>query len=250
MINIKNIKKRFGDNEVLKEISLDVSQGEVISIIGPSGTGKSTFLRCINCLEIADSGTISLCEKNIDLEHINKKDILWLRRNTAMVFQGFFLFNNKTVIENITEGLIVVKKMDKTKAIEKAEGILKSVGLSEKRDFYPNQLSGGQKQRVAICRAIALEPKVLLFDEPTSALDPELKNEVLSLIKDLANKNNTMIIVTHEIEFAKHVSDRVIFMDEGIIIEEGDAKLVIDNPQKERTKKFLESIKSRNSYEY
>lgn len=250
MINIKNIKKRFGDNEVLKGISLDVSQGEVISIIGPSGTGKSTFLRCINCLEVADSGTISLCEKNIDLEHINKKDILWLRRNTAMVFQGFFLFNNKTVIENITEGLIVVKKMDKRKAIEKAEGILKSVGLSEKRDFYPNQLSGGQKQRVAICRAIALEPKVLLFDEPTSALDPELKNEVLSLIKDLANKNNTMIIVTHEIEFAKHVSDRVIFMDEGIIIEEGDAKLVIDNPQKERTKKFLESIKSRNSYEY
>lgn len=250
MINIKNIKKRFGDNEVLKGISLDVSQGEVISIIGPSGTGKSTFLRCINCLEIADSGTISLCEKNIDLEHINKKDILWLRRNTAMVFQGFFLFNNKTVIENITEGLIVVKKMDKKKAIEKAESILKSVGLSEKRDFYPNQLSGGQKQRVAICRAIALEPKVLLFDEPTSALDPELKNEVLSLIKDLANKNNTMIIVTHEIEFAKHVSDRVIFMDEGIIIEEGEAKLVIDNPQKERTKKFLESIKSRNSYEY
>ncbi|MBC2577319.1 amino acid ABC transporter ATP-binding protein [Peptostreptococcus russellii] len=250
MINIKNIKKRFGDNEVLKGISLDVSQGEVISIIGPSGTGKSTFLRCINCLEVADSGTISLCDKNIDLEHINKKDILWLRRNTAMVFQGFFLFNNKTVIENITEGLIVVKKMDKKKAIEKAESILKSVGLSEKRDFYPNQLSGGQKQRVAICRAIALEPKVLLFDEPTSALDPELKNEVLSLIKDLANKNNTMIIVTHEIEFAKHVSDRVIFMDEGIIIEEREAKLVIDNPQKERTKKFLESIKSRNSYEY
>ena len=209
MIEIKNIHKKFGKNEVLKGIDLDVKKGEVISIIGPSGTGKSTFLRCINCLEDADNGSIKMDEKEVELRHIKKSDKLWLRRNTAMVFQGFYLFNNKTVLRNITIGLTVVKKMSQKEADEKGLEILKQIGLLDKKDEYPSSLSGGQQQRVAIGRALALDPKVLLFDEPTSALDPELVNEVLMLIKDLAKQHKTMIIVTHEISFARNVSDKV-----------------------------------------
>ena len=246
MIEIKNIHKKFGKNEVLKGIDLDVKKGEVISIIGPSGTGKSTFLRCINCLEDADNGSIKMDEKEVELRHIKLADKLWLRRNTAMVFQGFYLFNNKTVLRNITIGLTVVKKMSQKEADEKALEILKQIGLLDKKDEYPSSLSGGQQQRVAIGRALALDPKVLLFDEPTSALDPELVNEVLMLIKDLAKQHKTMIIVTHEISFARNVSDKVCFMDGGKIVEMGNAKDVIDNPQNERPKKFLNVLKNRD----
>lgn len=238
-----DIHKKFGKNEVIKGVDLEIHKGEVISIIGPSGTGKSTLLRCINSLEIADQGQIKIEELNINLNKISKHEKLFLRRNTAMVFQGFYLFNNKTVIKNITEGLIVVKKMNKDKAQEKALEILGKVGLLEKKDEYPSSLSGGQQQRVAIARALALEPKILLFDEPTSSLDPELVNEVLLLIKKIANDNNTMIIVTHEINFARNVSDRVCFMDKGIILEQGLAKEIIDNPKNERTKQFLNNLR-------
>lgn len=230
---------------MLKGIDLDINHGEVISIIGPSGTGKSTLLRCINCLEMADQGEIQIEDYCVDINKITKADKQWIRRNTGMVFQGFYLFNNKTVLQNITEGLIVVKKIKKYEAEEKAFKILEQVGLLEKKDSYPSSLSGGQQQRVAIGRALSLEPKILLFDEPTSALDPELVNEVLVLIKELAGQNQTMLIVTHEINFARNVSDRVCFMDQGVIVEEGPAKEVIDNPKNERTKQFLNALRHR-----
>lgn len=245
MIRLKNIQKRFGDLDVIKGIDLDINNGEVISIIGPSGTGKSTLLRCINCLEIADQGEIQIEDYSVNISKITNKDKQWIRRNTAMVFQGFNLFNNKTVLQNITEGLIVVKKMKKSEAEDKALKILKDVDILEKKDNYPSSLSGGQQQRVAIGRALALEPKILLFDEPTSALDPELVSEVLVLMKALAKEKRTMLIVTHEINFARNVSDRVCFMDQGIILEEGPAKEIIDNPKNERTKQFLNAIRYR-----
>jgi ABC-type polar amino acid transport system ATPase subunit len=245
LIRLKNIYKTFGSLEVLKGIDLDINHGEVISIIGPSGTGKSTLLRCINCLEMADQGEIQIEDYCVNINKITKADKQWIRRNTGMVFQGFYLFNNKTVLQNITEGLIVVKKIKKNEAEEKAFKILEQVGLLEKKDCYPSSLSGGQQQRVAIGRALALEPKILLFDEPTSALDPELVNEVLVLIKELAGQNQTMLIVTHEINFARNVSDRVCFMDQGVIVEEGPAKEVIDNPKNERTKQFLNALRYR-----
>lgn len=242
MIRLRNIRKTFGNLEVLKGIDLDIKEGEVVSIIGPSGAGKSTLLRCINCLEMADEGEIQIEDYSVDIARITKRDKLWLRRNTGMVFQNFYLFNNKTVLENITEGLRVVKKMNKKDAEDIALNILKQVGLIDKKDSYPSSLSGGQQQRVAIGRAMALESKILLMDEPTSALDPELVNEVLSLIKQLAKEKKTMLIVTHEINFARNVSNRVCFMDQGRIVEEGPAKEVIDNPQNERTRKFLNVV--------
>lgn len=245
MIQLKNIHKKYDDLEVIKGIDLKIEQGEVVSIIGPSGTGKSTLLRCINCLEKADTGEIRIEDFSVDVKKIRKSDMLWLRRNTAMVFQGFYLFNNKTVLKNITEGLIVVKKMKKSDAEKRGLEILDQVGLSDKKNDYPSTLSGGQQQRVAIGRALALEPKILLFDEPTSALDPELVNEVLGLIKELAKQRKTMLIVTHEINFARTVSDRVCFMDQGIILEQGPAKEVIDNPRNERTKQFLSKFQNR-----
>lgn len=247
MIKLKNIHKKFGNNKVIKGVDLEVNKGNVISIIGPSGTGKSTLLRCINCLETADKGQIEIEGLRINLDKVSKHEKLLLRRNTAMLFQGFYLFNNKTVIKNIMEGLIVVKKMKKKDAEKKALGILEQIGLLEKKNEYPSNLSGGQKQRVAIGRAIALEPKILLLDEPTSALDPELVNEVLVLIKELANNNNTMIIVTHEINFARNVSDRVCFMNNGVIEEQGPAKEIIDNPRNKRTKQFLKTVQYREN---
>lgn len=249
MIRLRNIHKTFGELGVLKGIDLDIEEGEVISIIGPSGTGKSTLLRCINCLEMADKGEIQIGDYSVDVTKITKKDMLWLRRNTGMVFQNFYLFNNKTVLQNITEGLRVVKKMKKIEAEDIALKMLEQVGLLEKRNNYPSSLSGGQQQRVAIGRALALEPKILLLDEPTSALDPELVNEVLVLIKKLATQNRTMLIVTHEINFARNVSDRVCFMDHGIILEQGPAKEVIDNPKNERTRQFLNVVRSRDEIE-
>ena len=246
MIRLKNIHKSFGDLEVIKGINLDIDNGEVVSIIGPSGTGKSTLLRCINCLEIANQGEIEIEGHSVNINKITKQDMLWLRRNTGMAFQEFYLFNNKTVLDNITEGLKIVKKMKKSEAEQRALKILEQVGLVDKKDNYPSSLSGGQQQRVAIGRALALEPKILLLDEPTSALDPELVNEVLVLIKELAKQNITMLIVTHEINFARNVSNRVCFMDQGVILEQGPAKEIIDNPKKERTKQFLNALRNRD----
>lgn len=242
MIKLENIHKSFGKLEVLKGVSLEINKGDIVSIIGPSGTGKSTLLRCINFLEKADSGSITLDDYTVDTKRVSSKDLLILRQNSGMVFQNFNLFRNKTVLQNITEGLIIVKKMNKAKAEEIALNVLDQVGLSDKKDNYPVTLSGGQQQRVAIGRALAMNPKILLFDEPTSALDPELVNEVLELIRKLAKQHMTMLIVTHEINFARNVSDKVCFMANGEIIEEGPPSEVIDNPKNERTKQFLNFI--------
>lgn len=239
MITVENLKKNFGDLEVLKDINIHVNKGEVISILGPSGSGKSTFLRCLNYLETPTSGILTIGDTTINTKTANKTEINSLRKESAMVFQNYNLFNNKTVLENVTEALIVVKKLSKSEAINIAMNSLKKVGMEEKKDVYPKTLSGGQKQRVSIARAIALNPKVILFDEPTSALDPELVSEVLSVIKDLAREHRTMLIVTHEMSFARDVSDRVIFMDNGYIVEEGTPKEIFSNPKQDRTKQFL-----------
>lgn len=243
MIKIENLQKRFGETEVLKGVNLDIRKGEVVVVIGPSGTGKSTLLRCINYLEKPDKGVIEIGDLSVDAEMHDKKDIHLLRKASAMVFQNYNLFKNKTAIENITEALIKVKKMNKKEAEERALSILKQIGMLEKKDSYPSALSGGQKQRVGIGRAMALEPQIILFDEPTSALDPELVEEVLNVMKELASRKMTMIIVTHEMSFAKEVADRVIFMSDGNIIEEGSPEKIFFNSEKERTKKFLKQVR-------
>ena len=242
MLSVKNIHKTFGNLKVLKGIDLDMEKGEVVVIIGPSGSGKSTFLRCINYLETPEKGVITINNNVIDSQRVNKSDILTLRRNTAMVFQNYNLFKNKTALENIIEALLVVKKLPHNEAIKLGESLLTTVGLLDKKDQYPSALSGGQQQRIAIARALAVNPNVILFDEPTSALDPELVGEVLAVIKKLADDNMTMIIVTHEMNFARDVADRVIFMDEGVIVEEGSPKEIFSNPKEDRTKKFLSKI--------
>ncbi|MDD2206895.1 MAG: amino acid ABC transporter ATP-binding protein [Aminobacterium sp.] len=239
MIEIKSLYKSFGDLKVLKDINLNVKKGEIVAIIGPSGTGKSTLLRCINFLEEADKGKIRIGAIEVDVEKAAKKEIRELRQQTAMVFQSFNLFNNKTVLENIIEALIIVKKENKNQAVEKGLQILEKIGLKDKADSYPSKLSGGQQQRVGIGRAIALNPKVILFDEPTSALDPELVGEVLDLIRELAHEHMTMMIVTHEIAFAKEVADTVVFMDEGRIVETGSPKEIFASPKNQRTEQFL-----------
>ncbi len=242
MIDIKKIHKKFDNTHVLKGIDLNVKKGEVVVIIGPSGSGKSTFLRCINYLEKPESGIINIDDITIDTVNPSKKDINNLRKSTAMVFQNYNLFKNKTALENITQSLIVNKGMSKEDAYSLGTDILNQVGLSDKMNNYPSTLSGGQQQRVGIARAMALNPKVILFDEPTSALDPELVGEVLNVIRNLAQKDMTMIIVTHEMGFAKEVANRVIFMDNGNIIEEGSPNEMFNNPKHERTKRFLKQI--------
>ena len=222
MIEIKDAVKAFGKNEVLKGVSLRVDEGDVVVILGPSGSGKTTLLRCLNFLERADSGSLTIGEEKADLHKASKKQILAIRRKTAFVFQNYGLFNNKTALQNITEGLIVARKVPKAEAIKKAEEVLDWVGLKDKRDYYPSQLSGGQQQRIGIARAVALDPEVILFDEPTSALDPELVGEILEVIKNIARKGITMIVVTHEMSFAKEVASRVVFMDGGVVVEEGE----------------------------
>lgn len=243
MIKFEHIYKSFGDLKVLNDVSLTIEKGNVVSIIGSSGTGKSTLLRCLNCLEVADKGIITIDDVTVNMETATKADMAELRKNSAMVFQNFNLFKNKTALQNITEGLITVKKIPKKQAEEIGLTVLEQVGLIDKRNNYPVTLSGGQQQRVAIGRAIAMNPKILLFDEPTSALDPELVNEVLEIIKKLALEHMTMMIVTHEINFARNVSDLVCFMDQGIILEQGTPSEVIDNPRMERTKQFLNFIR-------
>ncbi|KHD13856.1 amino acid ABC transporter ATP-binding protein [Clostridium butyricum] len=242
MININGIRKSYGDAEILKGIDLEVKDGEVIVIIGPSGSGKSTFLRCLNYLETPDAGTIKVDDFKIDAKNYTKNNVKELRSKSAMVFQNFNLFNNRTVLENVMEGHITVKKMSKRESEETALSLLKKVNMDMKKDSYPKNLSGGQKQRVSIARAIAMNPEFILFDEPTSALDPEMVLDVLNLIKDLAKENRTMIIVTHEISFAKDVADVIVFMDEGIIIEKGSTDEVLLNPKESRTKEFLSNV--------
>jgi len=239
MVKVENLKLSFGKNEVLKGINFKIEKGQVISIIGPSGSGKSTFLRSLNFLETASSGTITFGNETFDLSKINKKDINRLRKNTTMVFQNYNLFKNKTALENVIEGLLIVKKMNKNEAAEIGLKMLEKVGLKDKAEFYPNQLSGGQQQRVGIARAVAMSPEVILLDEPTSALDPELIGEVLKVIKDMVKENMTMIIVTHEMQFAREVSDYIVFMDSGAIIEEGKPEEIFKNSGSERLQNFL-----------
>jgi len=242
MITVKNVHKAFGDLEVLKGVDLEVEKGEVIAILGPSGSGKTTLLRCINFLEHADQGELTFDGEQFDLHHISKRDISRLRKKTAFVFQNYNLFLNKTALQNVTEGLIIARKMPKTEAVEIAKKALAKVGLSDRCDHYPNQLSGGQQQRVAIARALATDPEIIYFDEPTSALDPELIGEVLTVMRQLAEDGMTMLVVTHEINFAKNVSSRVIFMDEGRVLETGPSKEFFENPREERTRAFLRMI--------
>lgn len=239
MIKIKNLNKSFGDIHVLKGIDLEMDKGEIMAIVGPSGSGKSTLLRCINLLEIPTEGEIIFECTNIADKKVNIDEI---RQKIGMVFQNFNLFPHKTVLENITLAPILLKKMSKVEADKKAEYLLDRVGLLDKKDAYPAQLSGGQKQRIAIARALAMEPDMMLFDEPTSALDPEMVKEVLDVIKELAKEGMTMAIVTHEMGFAKEVADRVIFVDDGKIVEDDTPEAVFNNPTHPRTQEFLAKI--------
>ncbi len=238
-INVENLKKNFGQLEVLKDISCKITEGEVVVIIGPSGSGKSTFLRCLNYLETPTSGKIIVNDEEITAK---KADLNKIRENIGMVFQHFNLFANMTVLNNITLAPTELKLQNKATAHENAMNLLKRVGLADKADVYPAQLSGGQKQRVAIARSLAMNPSIMLFDEPTSALDPEMVGEVLAVMKELAAMGMTMVVVTHEIGFAREVADRVIFMDGGYIIEEGTPEEVLKNPKNERTKSFLDKV--------
>jgi len=237
VIKVENLKKSFGKNEVLKGISTDIKEKEVIAVIGPSGSGKSTFLRCINRLEAPTSGDVT-----IDGTLITEKNIMKVRENLGMVFQHFHLFPHKTVLENLTYAPINVKGISKVEATKTAEDLLKKVGLFEKRNEYPNRLSGGQKQRVAIARALAMNPTVMLFDEPTSALDPEMVKEVLEVMKSLAEIGMTMIIVTHEMGFAREVADRILFIEGGKLIEDTAPEEFFTAPKSERAKEFLEKV--------
>ena len=239
MLEIRNLSKRFGNQQVLDKINLKIEKGKVFAVIGPSGTGKSTLLRCINVLERPEKGTIRLENQTFDFENLSKSDIQMLRTHTSMVSQNSNLYRNKTALENITTPLILVKKMAKEEAEKIGLELLKKVGVLEKKDAYPETLSGGEKQRVGIARALAVNPDIILFDEPTSALDPELVSGVLDVIKELAKQHTTMLIVTHEMKFAKNVADEVIFMENGHIVEQGPAKEVFEHPKEERTKQFL-----------
>ncbi|MBP3460070.1 MAG: amino acid ABC transporter ATP-binding protein [Lachnospiraceae bacterium] len=239
MVHVENLKKNFGKLEVLKDISIDISEGEVVVLLGPSGSGKSTFLRCLNQLEVATSGTIIVDDNDVTDKHT---DINKVRENIGMVFQHFNLFPHKTVLENIMLAPVELKLMTKEEAKDKGMQLLKRVGMELKADAYPSQLSGGQKQRVAIARALAMNPDVMLFDEPTSALDPEMVGEVLSVMQELAAEGMTMVVVTHEIGFAREVADRIVFMDGGYIVEQGTPEEVISHPKEARTIDFLNKV--------
>ncbi len=239
MLKVKNLYKSFGDHEVLKDINENIKKGEVVCVIGPSGSGKSTFLRCLNLLEEPTAGEVYLDDELINTPKI---DINQARQKLGMVFQNFNLFPHKTVLQNITMAPINVLAMPQEDAEKKAKALLETVGLSDKADAYPRSLSGGQQQRVAIARALAMEPEAMLFDEPTSALDPEMVGDVLAVMKELASQGMTMVIVTHEMGFAREVADRVIFMDEGTIVEEGTPADIFDNPKEDRVKDFLSKV--------
>ena len=248
-MDIQNIKKSFGTLEVLKNVNLSVEQGDVVAILGPSGSGKTTLLRCINFLEQADEGTLVFDEIPYELGRISKKDMAGIRKKTAFGFQNYNLFRNKTALQNVTEGLIVARKMPRAQAEVIGRQALDKVGLSDRYDYYPSQLSGGQQQRVAIARAVATEPEIIYFDEPTSALDPELTGEVLSVMRQLAEEGMTMLVVTHEMGFAKNVSNKVVFMENGYVVESGDSKSFFEHPREERTRSFLRTILGENESE-
>ena len=242
MLQIKNLRKRFDGPEVLKGVSLDVEKGDVVAILGPSGSGKTTLLRCINFLETADEGELIFDGEVIPLHGATRKDIGALRKKTAFVFQNYNLFRNKTALQNVTEGLIIGRKMPKDQANALGMRMLQKVGMADRADSYPNQLSGGQQQRVAIARALATDPEIILFDEPTSALDPELTGAVLAVMRALAREGMTMLVVTHEMNFAKNVSSKVVFMEGGVVVEESDPTAFFQNPKQERARAFLKTI--------
>lgn len=242
MIEVRNLRKSFDSLEVLKDINLEIDKGDVISILGSSGSGKTTCLRCMNFLEKSDAGTLVFDGKEYDLAHMSKKDIAAIRRKTAFVFQNYNLFLNKTVLENVTEALTVVRKMDKLSARKRAVEVLEKVGMADKLDYYPSKLSGGQQQRVSIARALAYDPEVIYFDEPTSALDPELIGEVLSVMRDLAKSGITMVVVTHEMNFARNVSTKVVFMENGEIIKCAAPDDFFEHQDDERIKQFIRKV--------
>ncbi len=250
LLEINNLKKSFDDLEVLKDISISVEEGEVVSILGPSGSGKSTLLRCATMLETMDAGTLDYCGESAVSEidgksvYASKSEIKKIQNYFGLVFQNFNLFPHYTVLKNITDAPVHIQKRDKKEVEKEALELLNQMGIEDKVDYYPCQLSGGQQQRVAIARALAMNPKILFFDEPTSALDPELTSEILKVLRLLASQKMTMVIVTHEIDFARNVSDRVIFMDEGYIVEQGKPEDVIDNPKNDRVKAFLNKVKN------
>ena len=243
LLEIKNLNKSYPEaGQVLRDVNLTVREGDVIAVIGPSGGGKTTLLRCMNFLETSDSGTMEFDGTVHDLTKAGKREITSVRMRTAFVFQNYNLFLNKTALQNVTEGLVVARKIDKKTARKTAEKALADVGLADRLDYYPNQLSGGQQQRVAIARAVATDPEIIYFDEPTSALDPELTQEVLDAINALAKEGRTMIVVTHELEFAKKIATRIVFMDEGTVAAEASPAEFFDNPDNERVKRFLANI--------
>lgn len=247
MVELKNIQKSFGSNHILKGVNMSIGKGEVVVILGPSGSGKTTLLRTINFLDAADEGSISVSGFEVDAKKHSKSQVIELRRKTAMVFQNYNLFANKTILENVMDGLVTVKKFKKSDAEAMSREILKKVGLEERCDFYPAQLSGGQQQRAGIARALILDPDVILFDEPTSALDPELVGEVLNTIKAVAQTGITMIVVTHEIAFAREVASRVVFMEGGVVVEEGKPEEILVAPKHPSTQRFLKRITNPNA---
>lgn len=242
MLQINNIHKSFGGNDVLKGVQIDVNKGDVVVILGPSGSGKTTLLRCINFLEKADAGELILDQLHLNLSKASKQEIHAVRQKVAFVFQNYNLFQHKTALENVIEGLVIGRKVPKKKAEEMGRKALDKVGLSDKYDAYPSELSGGQQQRVGIARAVSLSPEIILFDEPTSALDPEWVGEVLTVMKEIAEEGTTMLVVTHEMTFAKEVASKVVFMDDGVIVEEGTAEEIFQRPKKERTQQFLKRV--------
>jgi L-cystine transport system ATP-binding protein len=242
MLHIVNLHKSFEKNEVLKGVSIRVEKGDVVVICGPSGSGKTTLLRCLNFLERPDRGEIIFDDMRVDVTAASRKDIGVIRKRTAFVFQNYNLFNNKTALRNVTEGLIIGRKMPKKEAREIAAAALNKVGLSDRMDYYPAQLSGGQQQRVGIARAMAVNPDVIFFDEPTSALDPELIGEVLGVMKRLAREGTTMMVVTHEMSFAREVANHIVFLDGGLVVEEGKPEEIFLRPRQERTRAFLKGI--------
>ena len=242
MLEVRNISKAFDGTPVLRDVSLSVEKGDVIAILGPSGSGKTTLLRCLNFLERADGGKLLFDGETFDLHATSRKDISRIRRKTGFVFQSYNLFANKTALGNVIEGLIVARKMPKAEAVNIGRQMLERVGLSGREEAYPSELSGGQQQRVAIARALATTPEIIYFDEPTSALDPELTGEVLAVMRDLANEGMTMLVVTHEMSFARNVSNRVMLMENGVIVEAGESKAFFEHPQQERTRAFLRTL--------
>ncbi len=243
MVQARNITKSFQTQVVLRGVDLSVEKGDVVAILGPSGSGKTTLLRCLNFLETADGGTLEFDGEIFQMGHVSKKDIARLRKKTAFVFQSYNLFSNKTALQNVTEGLIIGRKMDKIRAVEIGRRALDKVGLSDRYDYYPHQLSGGQQQRVGIARALATDPEIIYFDEPTSALDPELIGEVLTVMRQLAEEGMTMLVVTHEMSFARNVSNKVVFMEDGKILTQCGSKEFFENPGEERIRTFLKTLR-------